>query len=323
MTLKNWLIRTKNKQILGPATKEKVIELIEKGSLTNDDEITCGNGYWVWVREKDLLEKYLYGDLPQTFNPISEAQDVLTAKSSPDGVTASVLESPQRAKAKSTETDTNQLPDQDDLAYPDMDDLDYPDSTPDNFEATDPLLDSGEIEANETAEIEVGKDLLDKNLSEPMIPKEGLEDSSSDEEENYLYPEEDDLEYPEVEGDFIEEVEEDITDPNVKIPIEASLIEESYEEQPLDHHEEELAEELPKKKNVGNKKKVKKRRKVITERKGNDRYLLYIAFFIVVAIGFVIYYYKAVLNKPIPIIGMQEAHAQTIQSLSKKKTFIP
>lgn len=318
MALKNWLIRTKNKQILGPATKDKVIELIEKGSLSQDDQIACGNGYWIWVREKDLLEKYLYGDLPQTFNPISEAQDVLTAKSSPDGVTASVLESPQKAREKSIDADANHLPDQDDLAYPDMGELEYPEIDGSlEIEETDPFVER----ANQTAEIEVTKEL-------PSVRDEFVDGFTEGEEENFLYPAQEDLEYPEME-EVEEEAEEemvvaddDVTDPNVHIPVEASVADLLAEAE----SEQELPQRMPKeetdtKKKVA-KKKGKRRRKIIKERTGNDRYLIYIALFILMAIGVVIYYYKAVLNKPIPVIGMQEAHAQTIQSLSKKKTFI-
>ncbi len=58
--MKDWLIRTKQNQILGPVTLEKIKELIEKGSLVDNDEICQGNGIWFWVKEKDLLNKYVY-----------------------------------------------------------------------------------------------------------------------------------------------------------------------------------------------------------------------------------------------------------------------
>ena len=355
MAQKNWLIRTKNKQILGPATKEKVIELIEKGSLTVEDEITCGNGYWFWVREKDLLEKYLYGDLPQTFNPISEAQDVLTAKTTPDGITASAVESPQQAKAKSAppKSDDNQLPSDDDLAYPDEDDLAYPDMGDDGedeqLEATDPMFSEESapevFEDNATGELEmseVTQELDRPPVSEPApAPQVAPVPASADldDEENFLYPSAEDLEYPDVPGASepvaaqaeeasaeIEDVplDEDKTDPNVSIPDSSTETTDSglqnfgeVEGSPEETLEEEAS---PKKKKLKGKKKGKKKRKVVAEPKSNDRYLIYIALFIMVAIGVVIYYYKSILNKPLPVIGMQEAQAQTISSLSKKKT---
>jgi hypothetical protein len=76
---KNWLIRTKSNHILGPVSKEKVLELYHNGSIRQEDEICSGNGYWFYVREKDQLERYLLGNQKQSFNPISEARDVLTA----------------------------------------------------------------------------------------------------------------------------------------------------------------------------------------------------------------------------------------------------
>lgn len=77
---KNWLIRTKNNHILGPVSKEKVKELISNGSIKGDDEICSGNGYWLFVKEKELIEKYIFGESSQPFNPVSEAESVLTKK---------------------------------------------------------------------------------------------------------------------------------------------------------------------------------------------------------------------------------------------------
>lgn len=75
---KNWLIRTKSNHILGPVSKEKVLELYKNGSIKPDDEVCSGNGFWFFVREDDMVNKYLLGDEVQSFNPISEAKDVLT-----------------------------------------------------------------------------------------------------------------------------------------------------------------------------------------------------------------------------------------------------
>jgi hypothetical protein len=75
---KNWLIRTKSNHILGPISKEKVVELYKNGSIKPDDEVCCGNGYWFFIREEEMVERFLTGSEFQTFNPISEAKDVLT-----------------------------------------------------------------------------------------------------------------------------------------------------------------------------------------------------------------------------------------------------
>ena len=85
---KNWLIRTKSNHILGPVSKEKVLELYQNGSIKQDDEICSGNGYWFFIRENDLVEKYLLGNSHQSFNPISEAKDILTSSNSSTGYEA-------------------------------------------------------------------------------------------------------------------------------------------------------------------------------------------------------------------------------------------
>jgi hypothetical protein len=76
---KNWLIRTKSNHILGPVSKEKVLELYKNGSIKPDDEICSGNGYWFFIRETDMVSRFLLGQEVQGFNPISEAKDVLTS----------------------------------------------------------------------------------------------------------------------------------------------------------------------------------------------------------------------------------------------------
>jgi hypothetical protein len=75
---KNWLIRTKSNHILGPISREKVLELFKNHSIKPDDELCSGNGFWFFVREDDLLKRYLENQEVQGFNPISEAKNVLT-----------------------------------------------------------------------------------------------------------------------------------------------------------------------------------------------------------------------------------------------------
>ncbi|MBA2404606.1 MAG: hypothetical protein H0V66_07535 [Bdellovibrionales bacterium] len=66
-------------------SKDKVVELYQNGSIKADDEICSGNGYWFFIRENELVEKYLLGNSTQSFNPISEAKDVLTSNGSQEG----------------------------------------------------------------------------------------------------------------------------------------------------------------------------------------------------------------------------------------------
>jgi len=76
---KDWLIRTHHKQILGPVSKEKIKYLINENTLTGEDEIACGNGFWFKIKEKEMVDKYIFGDFIQGFDPIGEAEDVLIA----------------------------------------------------------------------------------------------------------------------------------------------------------------------------------------------------------------------------------------------------
>ncbi len=118
---RNWLIRTSQNQILGPVAKQKLLEFIQKGALGLTDEVTSGNGYWFQLREKELVEKYLYGDLPQGYNPISESKSVLAKREKPDS-TSSINFSPAN-KTQSTKVDPAQI------ASPKSEDLEFPDVT--------------------------------------------------------------------------------------------------------------------------------------------------------------------------------------------------
>jgi hypothetical protein len=115
--LKNWLIRTRAKQVLGPVSKKKIVEFVEKGSLAPEDEISCGNGYWIAIKERELLDKYLYGDVPMEFNPISEAKPVLVVQQRNSGGTSS-FNPGLSSKVKKLKNDSK-LPENDDLSYPD------------------------------------------------------------------------------------------------------------------------------------------------------------------------------------------------------------
>ena len=131
---KNWLIRTKNNHILGPVSKQKVRELLEKGSIKGDDELCSGNGYWFYVREKELVEKYITGDIPQSFNPVAECKSVLVKSEVQQAADGETL-----------------IPSDDDLAFPDMgdssvkvpedDDLAFPEPQADELESEGSTLD--------------------------------------------------------------------------------------------------------------------------------------------------------------------------------------
>ena len=103
--VKNWLIRTKNNHILGPVSREKIRELISNGSIKGDDEICSGNGYWIHVREQDLVARYVMGSEQQPFNPVQEAEPVFALSPNKDD-----LEYPKGE---------DKLPGNEDLEYPD------------------------------------------------------------------------------------------------------------------------------------------------------------------------------------------------------------
>ncbi len=77
-----WMIRTRSNYLLGPISKEKLLELIENGSIHLDDEICSGNGYWFYLREKNLLDRYVYSETEQGFNPVSEALNEMRMRQS-------------------------------------------------------------------------------------------------------------------------------------------------------------------------------------------------------------------------------------------------
>ena len=125
---KNWLIRTHQNQILGPISKERVVELIRKGNLISEDEICSGNGFWFQVREKELLEKHIYRDEKQNFNPVTEAKSIfiegeiekIEASQKAASLPANEdLEFPEIKKNGADERKKDVLPDSTDLEFPD------------------------------------------------------------------------------------------------------------------------------------------------------------------------------------------------------------
>lgn len=132
---KNWLIRTKNNHILGPVSKDKIKELIQKGSIKGDDEICSGNGYWFFIREQDLVAKYVFGDNIQDFNPVQEAAPSFQTKGSQVDDTQALklpedndleypsLDNSGKGEDESTENrvpDDSKIPDDSDLEFPDI-----------------------------------------------------------------------------------------------------------------------------------------------------------------------------------------------------------
>ena len=182
---KNWLIRTKNNHILGPVSRDKVQDLIVKGSIKGDDEICSGNGYWIYVREQDLVAKYVVDNNTQGFNPVSEAE--------PTGA-ISPIES--------------------DLEYPDMDDIIS------KVDASSPSIATAPIHTPVKSEEPIEQE--EPKLSTPSVQEvaEELNFDQSVDNEIYddnkieeLFPEDDDLEYPD-EMEVLSKISSEMGDPN-------------------------------------------------------------------------------------------------------------
>ena len=309
---RNWLIRTKKKQILGPVSKEKIKEFIKKGILKKEDEVTSGNGYWFFIREKDLLDRYIYGDLPQTFNPVTEAESVLVGKNEGE-YTASI--NPSAIPRGTGEQDL----------LPSDRDLDFPTAGEDNS-ATDNTAFFNVSDLN----LEIGSKNLGQ-VSHPEIP-------ASSEVSGKL-PQGDDLEFPTVvngpaltEVSFEEKIEaseeERIT---FEVPQEEDSQEESSQEGKtgLEGEKKEVSQKKQKPLKLGKGVKRESRREEEDEieeevapsflKKMGDRYLVYI--FILTALSILYgayYYYTTILGKEVPFVGMSDVHAQ--EFFVKKKT---
>ncbi len=319
---KNWLIRTSNFQILGPVSKEKIIEFLNKGSLKGEDEVTCGNGYWFLIKEQDLVEKYLLGNIPQTFNPISEAPNVLTANNSAEQTgTHNKITKP--IKAKEAGVDEVILPDDGDLEYPDM-------GSPSGDMSLDAL---------DTSPAPSVAPAASKPIPVEVNPEDELEG---------LLPGDDDLEYPDMDmgsdseatddnivlDEFDEETNpsisefEEETDPGIT-PLEA-VVEPVKAPAPTP-----APEVIAVKKNIAAPKakvprsSAGKKAPKVRKKQRNDKLLFALTaiFCVTFLVASVIFYYKKVLNKPLPFIGNQvmeifipKVHAQS--SLVKKKAFL-
>lgn len=217
-TSRNWLIRTGQNQILGPVSKEKIAEFINKGTLSLMDEVSSGNGFWFYIREKELVDRHIFGDVPQGYNPISEAKTVLANHLKAD-VTTSINAAPinavdERRKSSAGQDLKGVMPSNDDLEYPDMTVVgianplqNSPGSLPKNDDLEYPSLGTektGELEitiiqARESApEAEKSNDDLSFELPEEYTLANAQNPLKKEKEEIVNLPNQDDLEYPDL-----------------------------------------------------------------------------------------------------------------------------
>ena len=100
---KNWLIRTKEHEIIGPVSQDKVLSLLEENKLLDEDELCQGNSFWFYVKEKNFLMEFLGLDNLEEDN--NEQNDFVLESNSGD---EKKLESQESVSSQKVEED---LPD--------------------------------------------------------------------------------------------------------------------------------------------------------------------------------------------------------------------
>ena len=112
--MKNWLIRTRSFDILGPISKKKIISLINSSSLHPMDEVCSGNGFWFFVKETEFVDKYILGDDEQGFSNLNDVKDVVSIENNRTKEGDNII-------VPVKEDEENLYPSSEDLEYPDMD----------------------------------------------------------------------------------------------------------------------------------------------------------------------------------------------------------
>lgn len=322
---RNWLIRTSQNQILGPVAKAKVLEFLQKSALGLNDEVCSGNGYWFSLNEKDLVDKYLYGDIPQGYNPISESKSVLSRRENPDKTTS-------LNTAPANKTQEMKLAAQGPGVLPSGDDLEYPDLTVVSTKLSDLIGPGTAAHSTEDLKLPTSNDLefpdvtliatsINNNPQTPIYeghsveallkPKELVEVPASN--EVIIYPENDDLAYPDMEAPAPQLEAEENQGKAEKIPqIEPVLgmvkknekHKEIYSEDKKLLHERKIkaSSKGPGTQEVSLPTEAPARVMPEHLKKRNDNYLMYVLVILVLIIlGLFFYYYRNILNKPLPV----------------------
>ncbi len=237
---KDWLIRTQSQKILGPVSKSKILELVQKRSLADDDEVCPGNGHWFFIREKDLVEQYLYGDLPSSFNPVSEAPKNISGhdenwidhflKQMEGGKPAS-RKAPMNSPAADVTLVKNLNDFKKDLAQideiPDEDLIDDPAMLPESSDLEYPDMDDLQVSSPQVATISVS------SAQEKSSPAVSLPMDNDEGEDEIKLPDNSDLEYPDMGGESLAVVPPTITQVPVEEPPKALPVEEKKKAVPL------------------------------------------------------------------------------------------
>jgi cobalamin biosynthesis Mg chelatase CobN len=67
-----FMIRTKENRLFGPFSKALVAERVARGELRDADEVCSGDGYWIFLHEREESKKILGVALPHTREDIHE-----------------------------------------------------------------------------------------------------------------------------------------------------------------------------------------------------------------------------------------------------------
>ncbi|EPZ49526.1 hypothetical protein M902_0487 [Bacteriovorax sp. BAL6_X] len=199
MDNRNWLIRTKSNKILGPLSKQKVIEFVQDGTLTDEDEICSGNGYWFWIKEDDLLNRYLFGEEEQNFNPVSEAKTKVASSVTKLVKTTGIVDkikdfkedvpstppTPQVEASSSGAISISTNEDDEEIVLPEDGDLDFPEPI-DYSNNTLPQHDAP-VNASPLKDLDSGVSMSEVALA-----------MNIEEEEEIILPCNDDLDFPDV-----------------------------------------------------------------------------------------------------------------------------
>lgn len=199
---RNWLIRTYQNQILGPVAKAKLLEFIEKGALGLNDEVTSGNGYWFMLKERDLVEKYLYGDIPQGYNPISESKSVLSKRDNPDKTTSINTAPANKTQVIKINNEPGILPKSDDLEFPDITVVrQNPVSASSATAEETKVPDASDLEFPDISAVSTSSMAMPQS-SPAVAPKKEkvhvVEKEASALDGEVLYPKSDDLDFPDL-----------------------------------------------------------------------------------------------------------------------------
>jgi len=101
-----WLIRTAQNWIAGPYTKDQVRKMVLEGQLTLQDEVCSGNGYWVYLHERDEVLKQLGVEVPKSPGHAEEITETQTQTGDEDHEeTDPALEADSSAQTREQDTE--------------------------------------------------------------------------------------------------------------------------------------------------------------------------------------------------------------------------